>query len=373
MRDLIIDRAEVYVVGPETARYAWAAGMPEQFMSNTILRLYTSDGLEGVAGAAMSTSHTFDLSVGDTLRYLLPEVMGRSALERETLWQRLKSLNTPLVPQAHALIDIALWDLAAKAADMPLYQFLGGARDRIPSYASTPMLPSADAYVDFVGELAGQGFKAIKYHCWCDIDRDIPMARKVHERYGNSGIKFMLDVEQRYSRPNALAAARALDELGFTWFEAPLIDSDLQGYAELRRRVDVPIVPGGNTVLDLAAIELGIRMGCWSKTRVDATIAGGITPTRKIMALSEANGMTCELQCWGYTLTQAANLHLMLAYGNCDYFEQPSPYPAFEHGSIDVIRTDAEGYVHAPPGPGLGVRIDWPAVEAASLLRFELR
>ena len=107
MRDLIIDRAEVYVVGPQTPRYAWAAGMPEQFMSNTILRLYTSDGLEGVAGAAMSTSHTFDLSVGDTLRYLLPEVIGRSACERETLWQRLKSLNTPLVPQANSLIDIA--------------------------------------------------------------------------------------------------------------------------------------------------------------------------------------------------------------------------------------------------------------------------
>jgi L-alanine-DL-glutamate epimerase-like enolase superfamily enzyme len=180
-------------------------------------------------------------------------------------------------------------------------------------------------------------------------------------------------VEQRYNRADALAAARALDELRFTWFEAPLIDSDLQGYADLRRRVDVPILPGGNTVLDLAAIELGIRMGCWSKTRVDATIAGGITPTRKIMALAEANGMTCELQCWGYTLTQAANLHLMLAYGNCDYFEQPSPYPAFEHGSVDVIRTDAEGYVHAPPGPGLGVRVDWPAVESASLLRFEIR
>src|SRR3546814_15607886 len=131
MRDLITDRAEVYVVGPETARYAWAAGMPEQFMSNIILRLYTSDGLEGVAGAAMSTSHAFDLSVGDTLRYLLPEVMGRSALERETLWQRPKSLHTPLVPQAHATIDIPLSELAATAAGPPPLQFLRRARDRL--------------------------------------------------------------------------------------------------------------------------------------------------------------------------------------------------------------------------------------------------
>jgi L-alanine-DL-glutamate epimerase-like enolase superfamily enzyme len=235
------------------------------------------------------------------------------------------------------------------------------------------MLSTAGDYVDFVGELIGQGFKAIKFHCWCEIARDIPMVRKVWERHGGPGLALMLDVEQRYNREDALKAAQALDELGFTWFEAPLIDTDLQGYAELRRRVDVPIIPAGNTVLDLSAIELAIRMGCWSAVRVDATIAGGITPTRKILALAEASGMTVELQCWGYTLTQAANLHLMLAYNNSGYFEQPSPYPAFEHGSLDAIRTDHEGYVHAPKGPGLGIRIDWPAVEAATLLRFEVK
>jgi L-alanine-DL-glutamate epimerase-like enolase superfamily enzyme len=373
MNDLTIERAEVHVVGPKTERYAWASDMPEQFMSNTIVRLTTRGGLEGVAGAVMCTSHAFDLSIGETLRYLLPEVIGRSPLEREDLWRRLRSLNTPLVPQANSLIDIALWDLAAKAAGLPLHQFLGGARTGILSYASTPMLASAEAYADFVGELKEEGFRAVKFHCWCDITRDIPMVRKVHERHGGAGLAFMLDVEQRYGRRDALAAARALDGLGFAWFEAPLLDTDLEGYADLRRRVDVPIICAGNTVLDLAAIASAIRMGCWSAVRVDATIAGGITPTRKIMALAEAHGMTVELQCWGYTLTQAANLHLMLAFGNCGWFEQPSPYPAFEHGSLDVIRTDAEGYVHAPPGPGLGVRVDWEAVAAASLAHLEVR
>ena len=97
--------------------------------------------------------------------------------------------------------------------------------------------------------------------------------------------------------------------------------------------------------------------------RVDATIAGGITPTLKVMALAEANAMTTELQCWGYTLTQAANLHLMLSRGNCAYFEA---------GLLDVIRTDANGYVHAPQGDGLGIRVDWEATEAASFLRYEI-
>lgn len=369
MKDLSIERAEVFVVGPETPRYAWASDMTEQFMANTVLRLTTRGGLEGVAGAAMSTSRSFDHSVAETLRYLLPDIIGRSPMERESLWYRLRSLNTPLVPQAHSLIDIALWDLAAKAAGMPLWRFLGGARPKILSYASTPLLPSAEAYVDFVGELKTQGFKAVKFHCWCEIGRDLSMVRAVHERHGD-GLALMLDVEQRYGREDALTAGRALDEMGFAWFEAPLIDTDLLGYQDLRRRVGVPIIPAGNTILDLAMIEQAIRMGCWSAARVDATIAGGITPTRKVMGLAEASGMTVELQCWGYTLTQAANLHLMLAYGNCLYFEQPAPYPAFEYGSLDVIRTDREGFVHAPQGDGLGVRVDWDAVKRAELVSF---
>jgi L-alanine-DL-glutamate epimerase-like enolase superfamily enzyme len=82
--------------------------------------------------------------------------------------------------------------------------------------------------------------------------------------------------------------------------------------------------------------------------------------------------MDVEVQCWGYTLTQAANLHAMLAFGNCRYFEQPAPYEAFEYGSIDTIRTDQEGYVYAPPGPGLGIGIDWEAVEKASILSYEV-
>lgn len=373
MSDLTIDRIQVYVVGPETQRYAWADDMPEQFMSNTILRLTTKGGLEGIAGAASCTDFVFDKAIAETLRPLLPRVLGATHHEREALWHRLRPLNTPIHGQAQSLIDIALWDLAAKEADLPLYRMLGGARSKIPAYASTPMLKDAQAYVDFVGELRAQGFKAIKYHCWCDPAKDLPMVRTVHKRHGESGVAFMLDVEQRYSRQDALKAGRVLEELGFRWFEAPLVDFDLEGYADLRRRLDLPIIPAGNWVLDPGLLSVAVRLGCWSSLRLDATICGGITPARWIMGFGQAHGMTVELQCWGYTLTQAANLHVMLAYANCTYFEQPAPYPSFEHGALDVIRTDPEGHVHAPDGPGLGIRIDWSAVEKASLVSSELR
>ena len=373
MDELAIDRAEVWVVGPETERYAWALEMGEQFMAQTIVRLTTKGGLQGVAGAAMCSSHTFDRSVGETLRYLLPEVMGRSPLEREALWYRLRTLNTPLVPQAVSLIDIALWDMAARHAGLPLYRMLGGARDKVAAYASTPLLPDADAYVRYVAERLDEGFRAIKFHCWCEPSRDLPMVEAVRAAFSGPGVALMLDVEQRYDRHQAAAALPRLEAVDLTWFEAPLLDGDLAGYAELRRRSTVPILAGGNTVLDLAQLAQGLELGAWSMARVDATIAGGITPTRKIMALAEAHHTTCELQCWGYTLTQAANLHLMLGYGNCRYFEQPSPYPVFEYGCHTPIRTDTHGFVHAPEGHGLGVEIDWPAIQRATLLHFEQR
>jgi len=374
MRDLEIDRVEVYAVGPEIARYRWVWNMAEQYMTHTILRVFTRGGLEGVAGAISFSEYGFSSAVAETLRRMVPDLIGASPLEREALWYRLRKLDFPTAPQAQSLMDIALWDLAAKAANMPLYQFLGGARSRILSYASTPLLESADAYVDQVAELKERGFKAVKFHCWCDVERDMPMVRAVHERFGGDpALRFMLDVEMRYSPVDALRAGRVLEELGFAWFEAPLLDTDLAGYRELRRQVRVPIIPAGNWLLAPGLIEAAIQMGCWSSARIDVTVAGGFTPARKIMAIAGANSMNVEIQSWGYTLTQAANLHLMLAHDNCTYFEQAIPFEPYEHGAFNPIRTDAEGYVNAPDGPGLGVLVDWEAIEQSSFLQYEVR
>jgi L-alanine-DL-glutamate epimerase-like enolase superfamily enzyme len=184
-------------------------------------------------------------------------------------------------------------------------------------------------------------------------------------------MRFMLDVEQRYERGDALRTAQELEEFGYFWFEAPLVDYDLAGYRDLRKYVSVPIIPAGNSIIDPRLIEIAIDMGCWTQARVDATVAGGITGTLKIMALAEARGMTVELQSWGYTTTQAANLHLMLARPNCTYFEQPVPYPAFEYGFTNPIRPGRDGHVRVSELPGLGLEIDWKAIEAASIFKFE--
>ncbi len=371
MKDLEIDRVEVFTVGPPTQRLAWALGMPDQYMTGTIVRVSTRGGLVGVAEASNYSDFEYESSVAETLRCMIPALIGRSPLQREAIWQAMLSKTLPRAPQAQSLLDVALWDLTAKAAGLPLWQLLGGARDRILSYASTPLLDSPDAYVDAVAELREQGFQAVKFHCWCESGRDLAMVRRVRASGHDAGVALMLDVEQRYETPDALRVGRELGELGYAWFEAPLDDYDLRGYQRLTRELAVDIVPAGNSVTDHRLVAFGLEAGCWDRVRIDVMTCGGFTGALKTMGLAAAHGTTVELQCWGYTLTQAANLHLMLGQPNCTYFEQPTPYEAFEHGAETVIRTDAQGFVHAPSGPGLGIELNWPEIERATLGRID--
>ena len=194
----------------------------------------------------------------------------------------------------------------------------------------------------------------------------------IHEAFKGSDLKFMMDVESAYTRDEALKAARILEKHNYLWFEAPLSDTDLVGYRELKSRVNIPILAAGNTLLYLNQIEQGIQNNGWSSVRVDTTLAGGITQTQKIMGLAEANSMTVELQSWGYTLSQAANLHLMLAYNNSTYFEQAVPVEPLEFGALTTIRTDKDGYLHAPDGNGLGIEMDWALIKQASSYKITL-
>ena len=360
-----IERVEVRVVGPESRHYTWSDDLPAQHQSNTLLRCYTDSGLEGIAGVWNATSFDYDRYTAESLRHLIPILIGRNPLERDALLHDLRPRVFPQPPGALAVIDIALWDIAAKAQGLPLYQLLGGKFDRIHAYASTPMIESVAGYMDLLAELIDEGFGAVKLHTWCVPERDLALAREARRQFPDLGL--MLDAENNYDQAAALRVARELETLEFTWLEAPLPDWDLAGYRALTGEVGMPVIPSGNWIQDLSLFSETLQTGAWKRSRTDATILGGITPARQAVALSEAAGMKCELMSWGYTLPSAANLHLMLGCGNCSYYEQPLPYETFEYGMFETIRTQADGYVYAPTAPGVGLAIDWAAMEDATI------
>ena len=190
--------------------------------------------------------------------------------------------------------------------------------------------------------------------------------------FDTSSIDFMLDAENNYDRGSSLKVAREIEELGFTWFEAPLPDWDLDGYRELTRRTSIPVLPSGNWFMDLMSFREAIESKAWRSARTDVHMMGGITQTQKALALTEAAGINCEIMSWGYSLNSAANLHLMLACDNCSFYEHSVPQKPYEYGMIDVIRSDAEGWVHAPQKPGLGLDVDWEQMESATFHEYTI-
>jgi L-alanine-DL-glutamate epimerase-like enolase superfamily enzyme len=365
-----IERVELRVVGPDIARTTWAS-MPPQFMALTVARVWDSDGACGVGASENYSSSGFDLSGYESARALAPLIVGEEASHVEARWRDLQANVMPSVPGAAAVLDIALWDLAAKRAGLPLYKFLGGSRDQILAYASTPQMEDVSAYLTLVGELASEGFTAVKFHAWNYPDRDLEMLRAVHGEYADAGITFMHDAENRYEPYDALRVGRELQEMGYRWFEAPFRDYDLHSYRHLRRHLSIPIVPHGLWISDLRELAAYLSQDPWDALRFDAS-AIGITVGRKIAALAEAWALPVEVQSWGYSLIQAPNLHLALSVAGSTYFESPIPYEAYEFAVANPIRCDASGIVQAPSGDGLGLEILWDEIEAATLAQAEI-
>lgn len=368
----VIEKIEVWAVGPDVPRTTWAS-MPPQYMTMVVVRITDSDGAQGFGGTQSYAAGQFDLAVYEATKTLAARLIGTEAGRVEESWQRLQTYVLPATPGSVAVLDVALWDLEAKRAGVPLYRLLGGARRKALAYASTPELADIPAYFEHVDGLIEAGFRAIKFHAWNVPERDLEMLRAVHNRFNGQGITFMHDAENRYDRRNALTVARELEEMGFRWFEAPLIDYDVEGYVDLRRRVHIPIVPHGLWMTDLVQLRHALMLQPWDVVRFDVTNAGGFTLGRKMCALAEAFGLPVELQSWGYSLIQAANLHLELAVDRQSYFELPVPYDAYEFGVIHPYRLDADGYVSASDEPGLGVDVDWAALTKAQLSHSVVR
>ena len=379
-RDLDIVRIRVYAVAPaSTPPYRWTGQDGFVRVTDNILRLTARNGMEGWSsntsnvpeGAPGEPPAEPDRWLADRLCAIAPQVLAASALEREAVSGRLLRACDDPRRRAESLIDIALWDLAARAAGVPLWRYLGGARTEIPAYASTPVFDGIDDYMAFVGELAARGYGAVKLHTRCDPAWDLDMVGAVHAAHG-SRMRFMLDVEQRYDLATAVRVGERLAALGFVWFEAPLPDPDLEAYAELRRRVAVPVLPAGNTLVRAQDFVAGLGAGAWDHVRTGPTHAGGIGAAARAVAVAAAHGTTVEMQSYGFEGRKLAALHLALGLGHCGWFEEPVPETDYEYELDAPLRPGADGLVRAPEGPGLGPVPDWERIAAQAFLSADI-
>ena len=160
---LEIEKIEIYITGDEKQdRPRWAEYLADIFTTNTIVKITTKDGYTGIGTTISYTENQFNVSMGETIKLYGKTVLGQSALNSEYIWKKIAKKPTLISKPAISCINIALWDLRAKHARMPLYQMLGGARDSILSYASSALYKTDPEYIDFINMCMKEGFKAIK-------------------------------------------------------------------------------------------------------------------------------------------------------------------------------------------------------------------
>ena len=312
--------------------------------------------------------------VAASVRFFAPFVVGRSPLDSAAVWQEMyrRSLDYArrgVMVAGLSAIDIALWDLKGKLLGQPVATLLGGMRrSSVAVYATglyfthVPDLPAALAaegrgYVD-------QGFTAIKMKVGLGLESDVTNVRAVRAAIGPD-VALMIDANHAFSRGEAFALARAVEDQRIGWFEEPISPEDYAGYAELRGRTTIPLAGGECEYLTHGFRHLAVN-NCVDIAQPDLCGTGGLTEGQRIASLMQTFGANVTPHCWGTGIAFAAALHfaatLDMLPGRLHAAEpllemDRSPSPLREELTTPrFIAQDSR--VAVPTAPGLGVDID---------------
>ncbi|HBO15701.1 MAG TPA: mandelate racemase [Porticoccaceae bacterium] len=327
-----------------------------------LLKIITDTGIEGHAfiGSAL-------YSIGKDAQVIIdrykPSLVGRNPLDRERIWQSLSKNALGWSPmRLIGGIDIALWDIAGKAAGVPIHQLMGGYRTSVPAYASSAVLPSPEAYAEEALKYKELGWTAYKIHPPSIPTTDIRICQVVRDAVGDD-FRLMLDATWSYNYADAVSVGRVAEDLGFYWYEDPLPYDDINGYMKLKQALKIPIAATELPATGPTAYAPWILNQATDYLRGDPAIKGGLTSCLKTAHTAETFHMNYEVHHGGNSLTNVANMHLIMAIRNCEYFEVLLPDSAQKHGLVVDIEVDKYGMIHAPTGSGLGVEIDFDLIE----------
>jgi L-alanine-DL-glutamate epimerase-like enolase superfamily enzyme len=341
----------------------WRTGATS-FGGNRLLGVVTVQTDAGVEGHAFlgSSRQGANLLAGPLLEFIKPAIVGGNPLDIGAIWHRMWKMNRSVSTNAIGAVDIALWDIAGKVANLPIHRLLGTCRDRVLAYASSPWLSAPEAYAEEVRHFKSLGWTAYKIHPQGNPRDDIKICQAVRRAVGEDMI-LMLDSAWAYGYEDAVRVGRAIEELDYFWYEDPLVEEDIYNYIKLRNKLDIPIMATEYVPGRLYGMALWVQQMATDILRGDVAVFGGITPLLKIAHLAEAFRMKCEIHHGGNSLNNVANLHVTMAINNCDYYEVFPSTGANKFGLVQDIEVDDKGLVYAPEKAGLGFEIDWGLVK----------
>ena len=343
-----------------------------------IVEVETDEGVTGW-GECFGPGNIAFANKGIVEKVIQPIVLGMQALDRDVIWHKVYNLmrdhgqkGMPL--QALSGVDIALWDIAGKAANLPLYKMIGGAhRDKVEVYGYGMMLRPENInslisrFKEESAEIKEMGFKALKMKVGVGPKDDIKLIEAVREGIGDN-FRFMVDANHGYTTHDALYVGRAMEEFSPYWFEEPVAPEDLDGYRELRAFLKVNI-SGGEAEFNRWGWRKLLESRGLDIAQPEVCALGGISEYLRVLALCHSHFTPVVNHVGGSAIAVAVNLHLLAAMpplpGGLFPWEPMLEFDTTHNHFIDDLLTVSldiknqvksnNGTVSLPNGPGLGV------------------
>lgn len=339
-----------------------------EHVSLVLVEIRTDAGINGIGETlARFAPKAYAELINNTLR---PRLIGKPVHEISAHWNNMRRALSGrcggMLIEAIAGVDIALWDILGKAANMPLWMLLGGqGRTSIPVYAaSINWVEDAEADAELDAYLDA-GFPRIKIKTGKQVKESCHRIERLRKRAGDAA-ELCIDSNWAYNLDGAIEVAKALEDNGYFWFEEPLNPEDEAGYEELRKRTTVPLAAGeSNYTVDQA--QRLVQNRTLSVLQPDIARSGGVTETRRMAEMAHACGV-------GYAphigmsgiVCETASIHVASAMPNLRMMECHSDISPFKTELADIAsasQRQKDGELSVPTGPGLGLDINWDVVE----------
>lgn len=280
-------------------------------------------------------------------------------LARARSWLRRRQGTVWLVSQALSGVEIALWDIAGKLADKPVFELLGGGGDALPVYAGGNFLSQGNAQVhrDHFTPFLSRGVKAAKVRLGAKWQDELVTLAELRGLFGPD-IAIFIDGNEAFTAKTAARIAPRLAECGVGFFEEPCPRDDPVGLGRLVAGSPVPIAYGEH-VFGVAGFLEMFEDRVADVWQPDAAVCGGMSELRRIAALAAARGVRLSPHSAATPVGLAANLHAATGAPTLTFLEMSARIddlvPHFVGGaSVSTAMIEA-GTLRPPAGPGLGV------------------
>jgi L-alanine-DL-glutamate epimerase-like enolase superfamily enzyme len=315
-----------------------------------------SGGLVGQGcGAPSEVTRETAATMNESLKTLVGGLKGAEFHQPHEIVDRMDKL-LPGNPSAKAALDIAVYDLAAQVASLPLCRYLGGTRDRMVTDMTIGIMPTPDA-VQHAVRWTREGFRALKVKVGRDPQLDLERVAAIRSAVGPE-VEIRVDGNEGFTWGQALSFARAARELDVALFEQPVPATDFEGMRVLAESSPIPIMADEMVLTPEDAKK--VRWGNAARAvNLKLMKHGGIARSMEVDTICSSAGYRTMVGCMSEPqLSIAAGLHFALASPNVRWLDLDSHFNMAADPSSGL--SFKNGHLVAPTKPGLGIDVKWP-------------